>query len=296
MRQEKQKARVTEVNKGKEMKGFCFYNFSELTGKGRFYIVIALVFAGLYFLLGNAGANAILLSCKVGIFELFPFLTTNNLSIFLLVIGWFLLVCDMPYQREGYKYYMVRSDRYTWLFGQVIYLFLAASTYLFSVFVAVNVVVLPNISVSNDWSLLLQKAVYNGAYLSDSTFHVQSNIMETFSPLEASLRAFFLMTLMLTVTGTIILLCNLYTKRFVGYLIVALLLSLDVMSDTVIWNKTVLLIIQRICPVSLGRNLKLESAYNTGNPGFVYCVIVLLLFWAFSYFIMKRFIKKVDFK
>lgn len=282
------------MKKIKEIKGFIYYNFSELTG--RFHIVTALVFAGIYFLMNNVGANGLLLDSTIGIFELFPFLTTNNLPMFLIVIGWFLLVCDMPYQREGYKYYMVRSNRYTWLLGQIMYLFLAAMLYLVSVFVSVNIVALPNISLSNDWSLLMQKAVYNGTYLGDSVFRVQSNILDTFSPLEASLRAFFLMTLMLTVVGTIILLCNLYTNRFVGYLIVALLLSVDIMSETVIWNKTVIAVIQRICPVSLGRNLQMESVYNTGNPGFVYCILLMVVLLAFCYIIMRKFIKRVDFK
>lgn len=284
------------VSKIKEVKGFLSYNFSELTGRGRFYIIIGLVFAGFYFLMSNTGASALLLDSKIGIFELFPFLTANTLPTFLIVIGWFLLICDMPYQREGYKYYMFRSKRSTWLFAQVMYLFLVAMRYLFSVFIAVNVVALPNITISNDWSLLMRKALYDNTYLGNSAIYLKSNILDSFSPMEASLRAFVLMTFMLTVIGIIILLCNLYTSRLVGYLIVALLLSIDVMADTILWNQSVIDFIHRICPVSLGRNLQLESSFNTGEPGFLYCILVMFVWLIICYSIMWKFIKKVDFK
>jgi hypothetical protein len=164
------------------------------------------------------------------------------------------------------------------------------------VFVAVNVVTLPNITISNKWSLLMKKALYDNTYLGNSAFYLKSNILDSFSPLEASARAFILMTLMLTIIGVIILLCNLYTSRLIGYLIVALLLSIDVMADTILWNQTAIALIHRICPISLGRNLQLESVFYTGEPIFLYCILTMFVWLIICCGIMGKFIKKVDFK
>ncbi|MBQ3601076.1 MAG: hypothetical protein II992_07755 [Lachnospiraceae bacterium] len=275
---------------------FFSYNYAELVWKKRILIVFLIEFIGLHFMLDKAVVNAASIGDKYSIFDIFPFLVTNTWSVWLILLGWFLLVCDYPYRKDGYMYYMIRSSRYQWLLNQILFLVSLAITYIGGLFILGNLILFPYIQLENQWGISILRGAGDTSYLAkNGAVVVYEDIVKYLTPVQACVRGSLLLFGLLMVVGMLFMVCNLLHGKYVGYAVVVVMLGLDGMQEGTVWNQIFLSIQQYVNPISLGRNLKMESIYYTGLPDFGYCIGLLMVYIIALCIWVKLRIKKVDF-
>lgn len=274
---------------------FFPYNYAELIWKKRVWIVLFIEFFGLHLMLDQAVVNAASIGVRYSVFDIFPFLVTNTWSVWLILLGWFLLICDYPYRKGGYIYYMIRSNRSQWLFDQMLFLVMVAGAYIGVIFLIGNLLLFPYIQLDNQWSLAILRGTGDSCYLAkNGAVSVYQDIVTYMTPVQACVRGALLLFGLLMVVGMIFLTCNVLYGRYIGYAVVVVLLGLDGMQEGTVWNHFFLTIQQYVNPVSLGRNLKMESIYYTGLPDFGYCVGLLAVYVMALCILVRLQIKKVD--
>lgn len=280
----------------KQNKGaFWKYNLAELICKKRLWIVLIIEFIGLHAMLDQAAVSTLQYGEYLSVFEVFPFLLTSKSAIWMILFGWLLLVCDYPYRKDGYRYYMVRTNRKKWLREQMTFLILLSVSYLIAIFFIVNLTIFPYLKISFRWSLPIQRGVEDYYVLSkQGMVMINENIVCFLSPLEAFIKAFILETGLLLVVGLLFMLCNILSRRNIGYVVIAAFIIMDGMTEGIIWNPLYIKFQQYINPVTLGRSLGLESDYYTGVPECGYSICLLAIWMLCLYLFMGRKVKKVD--
>jgi hypothetical protein len=74
-----------------------------------------------------------------------------------------LLFADMPFLSTGTPFYLMRIDRKTWLFGQVLYIILATGIYMVFILLSTSVVCMSQSFIGNMWSETAAILGYSGA-------------------------------------------------------------------------------------------------------------------------------------
>lgn len=105
--------------------------------------------------------------------EFFILLSNDSEYYFYLMIALIFLISDCPYAPSGIGYYLLRSNRRSWFWGQVLYI--VAVVLLVNLFLMLlcTVSLLPHIYVGNEWSTVIQRAgIMTGDREFDRAFNV----------------------------------------------------------------------------------------------------------------------------
>ena len=139
------------------------YNFRQWRRNPRIIITFALAFI-LCFLLSNKAVNfAHDYKTSMQIVEAFVWTFGDSNSILLSSMLLVLLFADMPFLSTGTPFYLMRTDRKTWLFGQVLYIVLATGVYMTFILLSTSVVCMSNSFIGNMWSETAAILGYSGA-------------------------------------------------------------------------------------------------------------------------------------
>ena len=86
---------------------------------------------------------------------LFPHFVTDLFFQTVVMLGAVMLFCDAPFMDDSSPYVIVRSGRYPWACGQVIYILLASTAYVLFIFLLSIVIVLPRIEFGETWGKVI---------------------------------------------------------------------------------------------------------------------------------------------
>ena len=155
-------------------------------------------------------------------------MTNSGLVVFLLPLGYLVLMMEFPGIDTNMSWYIYRTGRKNWILGEMLFQFLSAASYLmfFSIICILHVW---NISFwGNGWSLVVTGA--GGIYTTDERFAIETiiplNLFYQMPPYKAFILSYLLLFLSLLVWSGLMSVAALYAKRV--YAIAGIVISLVV--------------------------------------------------------------------
>lgn len=141
----------------------AIYNFRQWKKNPRIVVTFALAFILCFLLSNKAVAFAQEQGTIMQLVEAFvwTFGDANNILISSLLLV--LLFADMPFICEGTPFYLMRTTRGAWLWGQIIYICLATALYMAFMLFATSALCAHNSFIGDQWSETAAMLGYSGA-------------------------------------------------------------------------------------------------------------------------------------
>jgi hypothetical protein len=154
----------------------------------------------------------------INLFE--PYISTLNSGVVILIvpITYLILMCDCP--KTGSIFFIVRTNKKAWLFGQIIFFALTSVTYLITMALITIIPFANNGFIANGWSLVTTKFLENYPEYSTSTYAyiLPENIYKQMSVYEGIIGSTLLLFMYLMIIALIIILFNIYGQKTLGIL------------------------------------------------------------------------------
>ena len=138
------------------------YNFSGWRKNPRIWIAFILTFVMCYLLTDKAMQFSIEHASILQVLEPFVWTFGDNNSILLSSLLLLLLLSDMPYLSAGTPFYLMRTDRKTWITGQVMYTMATVFLYMAFILAASALLCMSNAFSGNKWSQTAAILGYSG--------------------------------------------------------------------------------------------------------------------------------------
>ena len=188
----------------------CGYNFRMWRGNMRIVLTFALAFILCFLLSDKAASFAYDMNTAMQAFEPFVWTFGDANSVLLISLLLVLLFADIPFLGAGVPYYLVRMKRYTWAWGQLLYIVAATAIYMVFIFVATSLICAQNSFIGNMWSETAAILGYSGAGKAVA-LPALVKTLEMSRPYQC---AFVIFLLMLAYTLTLVLLMLYCKLRF----------------------------------------------------------------------------------
>ena len=128
------------------------YNFRLWRGNPRILVTFLLAFILCFLLSDKAVTFAVEHNTTMQLVEVFIWNFGDSNSILLSSVLLVLLFADMPFLSSGTPFYLVRTDRRTWITGQVVYILAATTIYLIFVLASTVMLSIQQSFAANMWS------------------------------------------------------------------------------------------------------------------------------------------------
>lgn len=128
------------------------YNFRLWRGNPRILVTFLLAFILCFLLSDKAVTFAVEHNTTMQLVEVFIWNFGDSNSILLSSVLLVLLFADMPFLSSGTPFYLVRTDRRTWITGQVVYILAATTIYLIFVLASTVILSIQQSFAANMWS------------------------------------------------------------------------------------------------------------------------------------------------
>lgn len=184
------------------------YNFQLWRRNPRILVTFALTFILCFLLTDKAVTFAVEHNTTMQMVESFIWSFGDSNSILLSSVLLVLLFADMPFLSSGTPFYLVRTDRRTWITGQVIYILAATATYLAFVLLSTMVLSARQSFPANMWSPTAAILGYTNAG-ERVAIPALVKTLEMSWPYQSMVSIFFLMLGYTSVMVLLMLLCNL---------------------------------------------------------------------------------------
>ena len=146
-------------------------------------------------------------------------LCNSTLILLILPIGFLILLADFPRMDHGFLLQLYRVGRLNWVLGELMYLCIAAITYLLGVIIGTMLCSLPYVPiVGSDWSIVATDytAILKDDALKTVAMLLPGNLYHQMGPMDAVMGSCFLLFLYLTLMGTVLLATSLLRIKFLG--------------------------------------------------------------------------------
>lgn len=140
------------MKKLKQAFSIAGYNFRLWRGNPRIVVTFALSFILCFLLTDKAVRFAVEHNTTLQLVETFIWSFGDSNSVLLSSVLLVMLFADMPFLSSGTPFYLVRTDRRTWITGQVIYIIAATSIYMLFVLVSTILFSMKYAFSANMWS------------------------------------------------------------------------------------------------------------------------------------------------
>lgn len=100
-----------------------------------------------------------------------------------------LLLCNAPFVDEQQMFMIVRTGRKNWIWGQILYTFLANVIFFFAVALVGVLIFIPHVGFSMEWESILETLAQSGE---GRAAGINFNILHTFTPIQAFLLTYSL--------------------------------------------------------------------------------------------------------
>ena len=151
-----------------------------------------------------------------------PFMTSGTVPISIYGFLCVLLFCDAPFNDAHTPFVLIRTGKQNWVLGQLLYIFIASLLFILFYYCIAILVLSPVLGYSSDWGGVIRAAGTNPSifrqYDLPLTPQVGLNswVLQTFSPLSATLFSLLLMWLTTAFAGVLIFAGNLLVAPGVG--------------------------------------------------------------------------------
>ena len=146
-------------------------------------------------------------------------LCNSTLILLILPIGFLILLADFPRMDHGFLLQLYRVGRLNWVLGELMYLCIAAITYLLGVIIGTMLCSLPYVPiVGSNWSIVATDytAILKDDALKTVAMLLPGNLYHQMGPMDAVMGSCFLLFLYLTLMGTVLLATSLLRIKFLG--------------------------------------------------------------------------------
>ena len=140
------------LKKIKQIRTIAGYNFRLWWGNPRIIVTFTLTFIMSFLLTDKAVRFAIDHNTTLQMVESFIWSFGDSNSILLSSVLLVLLFADMPFLSSGIPFYLVRTDRRTWITGQVVYILAATTIYLTFMLASTVILSIQQSFAANMWS------------------------------------------------------------------------------------------------------------------------------------------------
>lgn len=209
----------------------CKINFLKWKNNHRIIIICGLLVIFLHFLTKDLLVKSIQGNLQIAPW-IFPFLFNHRYYKLLFFVPLIILFCDAPFIDGTYHYSIIRSSRFKWCVGQLLYIFSASIAYFTFVFILSVTFCLLNIDWTLDWGTFLGTAA-NTSFGNNLTLNISSKIVNCLNPIYTTFITVLLCSLNGMIIGLLIFLSNLIRlPRFIGVISTISLLLFDTMCVT----------------------------------------------------------------
>lgn len=157
---------------------------------------------------------------KLNIVELFTYFNCDVFTYAAALLGFFLLVSDIPFAAYDEIYILMRQNKRKWLIGKIMFLFIASLLYYMVIIVAGILYAMGTVCLDNGWSDALKTLETDNSGIYASVFSVSfpySHILSGFTPFQAFSISFVLSVLYSFSMSLLLFLLNLIWPRVIGY-------------------------------------------------------------------------------
>lgn len=193
----------------------CSYNFRNWKKNPRIFITFGLAFILCFLLTDKAVKFSYEYLTIMQIVEPFVWTFGDSNSILLASLLLILLFSDMPFLGAGVPYYLVRTTRFRWMLGQVLYIALATFIYMLFILVSSILLCAKNAFAGNMWS---ETGAILGYSSAGKAVALPSTVktMEMSTPYQCMITIFVLMLFYILLCVFIMFLFNLKKGKFWG--------------------------------------------------------------------------------
>lgn len=209
------KPRIPAVRRMGQVWSVATYNFRQWKRNPRIFITFALAFILCFLLTDKAIRFAIDHNITMQLVEAFVWTFGDATNIMISSLLLVLLFADMPFICAGTPFYLVRSGRSTWLWGQIVYIAVATCIYVAFTLIATGAISAHISFPGNLWSETGAMLGYSGA---GEAIALPSSVktMEMSTPYDVMGTIFVLMTGYTLLMVSIMLVVNLRKGQFWG--------------------------------------------------------------------------------
>lgn len=191
------------------------YNFQLWKKNPRIYVTFALTFVTCFLLTDKAVRFAMEHNTTMQIVEPFIWSFGDSNSILLSSTLLIMLFADMPFLSPATPFFLVRTDRRTWITGQVIYILVATTIYLIFILACTIFLSIQQTFIANIWSPTAAILGYTNAG-ERVAIPALVKTLEMSWPYQSMVSIFMLMLGYTSVMVMIMLVCNLYFGKIAG--------------------------------------------------------------------------------
>ena len=237
----------------------------------------------MYQLIGNTSGYAQELGVKIHPW-LFPFLLRNGVVICPLMLGFVLLISDAPFRNRQQQFVLLRTGKYTWMGGQILYLLLLSVVFTGLLYFLSVAYTLPETKISTEWGSFLTTIAVDGLPGKYGAVDASYAVIRNATPIEVTLWSATSLTLVCFFIGLVMLLCNLWTGKGIGTAIVSAMVIMPLLTQFFQYSPLVYRYLTWITPMNwpdrsimgyTGQNLP-SYAYGIYMPFILSLILVVI--------------------
>ena len=193
-----------------------------------FWVVIITLAAFLSIQIGSSERSLAAAGDTIGIFAVFPLLLQDSDPLYLTMIGYLLIISDIPHMHTGIEQQILRTNRAVWFLSQWLYTVLLTLVYYLLMNIACICFFLPQVSLTVDWG----SGIYNGTAGGNHMMSIGRGFLGE-SAWQEWIAISLLVFLVSLLLAGICLICNMYlSHQGVGVLVDAILMFLLLLYET----------------------------------------------------------------
>lgn len=201
---------------------------------------------------------------------MFPFIAGDIISQLILIAGIIFLFSDAPFIDNCQPYIIIRSKRYSWVMGQIVYIIIASAVYFLVLMLVSVLILLPSGTFATDgWGKLINTlSQTNAGNQIGLNLLASDKIISYYSPIQAFVMCFLLEWAVGTFFGLLIFCINLNFSKTFGLVAGGVVLFLDILVTNAFSSKFF-----HISPVSLARLDILDPLGVSAFPTVTYALV-----------------------
>lgn len=203
----------------KQVFSVAAYDFRQWRRNPRIIVTFCLAFILCFLLSDKAADFAREYETATQIAEAFVWTFGDANSILLSSLLLLMLFADMPFISSGTPFYLMRTDRRTWITGQAVYIIAATTVYLLFILISTSLVSMTQSYLGNMWSETAAMLGYSGA---GEAIALPASVktLEMSTPYGCMATVFLLMLLYASLMAFVMLAFNLLKGQLAGVIAV----------------------------------------------------------------------------
>lgn len=161
-----------------------------------------------------------------------PFMPCMGSSFLPIMLGYVLLISDVPFRTRHQSLVIQRTGKQTWMMGQLIYILLVSVGFALMMWLLSWIWLIPELKWSGEWSPVLRTAAMNGV---PRLFHVYMDfpytLVKNTNPVTVTLWCIAAMSAVCFLLGVVMAVCNLWMRKGWGAIIIASLTAISLIMD-----------------------------------------------------------------